>query len=891
MKQETISNWTSAPRLTLNHAPANFVDLTQPDPQLLKTIKPIPRFAALLVILIGLSGLIGWAYNIDTLKRILPGLASMKANTALSFVLLGVALWRLVPLGNIAPSPPSSTQRRFAQLCAFLVTLVAGLTLLQYFFGWDLGVDQLLFRDESPIYPGRMSTISASNFLLLGSALLLLDRPFWKIWLSQWFTLLASVVSLLTLVSYIYSLAYLVHFNSYLSMALHSCIAFNLLCLGILLARPAHGWLALVHSPSAGGMVLRRLLPATITLLLLIGWLIATGERDKLYDGAVASTLFMIASFSVFTILLWSAALELHQNDLLREHDLTERRQAEKALATSEMLYHTLTDTLPQIIFTCTPDGTPDYVNQQWYSYTKTKPEQGLYGNWLRILHPDDRQRLWPIWSACIKNGASFDSELRFKSGEGEYRWHLARAVPLLDANGQVIKWVGTATDIHERRQTELAQRLLAAVSEVLAGPFDSAICLTQVAQLVVPDLADMCLVHFVENEQTIRLAAGVHRDPAKVSLIEAFAQAYPLEPQAKVGVPRVLRTRQAELHNTFLTEYTASLNPDNLNKGNVSTDKRYQAFLAQLPHQATMIVPLVARDRVLGTMTFVRAASEQPYQATDLSLAEELARRIALALENTRLYQEARTAETELKTLNTTLNQLVAERTVELERSNRELNQFAYIASHDLKAPLRAIANLAGWIQEDAFALLPDSSKEHLAKLQNRIKRMEALLNDLLTYSRAGRVEGDVKWVDSGALIRGIIEFLAPPPGFTITLDSTMPKFMTVSVPLETVLRNLIGNAIKHHNRPDGHIHIGAQEKAGLIEFMVRDDGPGIAPQYHDRIFELFQTLRPRDQVEGSGMGLAVVKKIVESRNGTLRLESEEGKGATFWFTWPISA
>ena len=130
-----------------------------------------------------------------------------------------------------------------------------------------------------------------------------------------------------------------------------------------------------------------------------------------------------------------------------------------------------------------------------------------------------------------------------------------------------------------------------------------------------------------------------------------------------------------------------------------------------------------------------------------------------------------------------------------------------------------------------------------------------------------------------------------APPPGFTITLDSTMPKFMTVSVPLETVLRNLIGNAIKHHNRPDGHIHIGAQEKAGLIEFMVRDDGPGIAPQYHDRIFELFQTLRPRDQVEGSGMGLAVVKKIVESRNGTLRLESEEGKGATFWFTWPISA
>jgi len=171
---------------------------------------------------------------------------------------------------------------------------------------------------------------------------------------------------------------------------------------------------------------------------------------------------------------------------------------------------------------------------------------------------------------------------------------------------------------------------------------------------------------------------------------------------------------------------------------------------------------------------------------------------------------------------------------------------------------------------------------------LSGRVRRMEILLNDLLTYSRVGRIKSQSKRVDTGALVQNIIELLTPPSGFTITMDPAMPILRTAATPLETVLRNLINNAIKHHDRPEGHIHVAASEHADAIEFAIIDDGPGIAPEFHTRIFELFQTLKPRDQVEGSGMGLAIVQKTITNCGGTIWVESGPGRGTTFCFTWP---
>jgi signal transduction histidine kinase len=247
------------------------------------------------------------------------------------------------------------------------------------------------------------------------------------------------------------------------------------------------------------------------------------------------------------------------------------------------------------------------------------------------------------------------------------------------------------------------------------------------------------------------------------------------------------------------------------------------------------------------------------------------------------------REQEAELRVLNQTLEQRVADRTAELERSVKELDQFAYIASHDLKAPLRAINHLANWIVEDAGDLLPETSKTHLAKLQSRIRRMEMLLNDLLTYSRVGRrYYQKIETVDTGALVREVIDLLGPPPSFIITVQEDMPILATHRVPLELIFGNLIDNAIKHHHRADGRVHVSAREIGDFFEFSVTDDGPGIDEAFHERIFLIFQTLQPRDQVEGSGMGLAIVKKAVDNQGGIISITSARGQGTTVRFTWP---
>ena len=198
-----------------------------------------------------------------------------------------------------------------------------------------------------------------------------------------------------------------------------------------------------------------------------------------------------------------------------------------------------------------------------------------------------------------------------------------------------------------------------------------------------------------------------------------------------------------------------------------------------------------------------------------------------------------------------------MAERTAELERSNRELDQFAYIASHDLRSPLRATDILAGWITEDAAAVLPEASLEHLAKLRGRIRRMDTLLSDLLDYSRAGRQHHAPELVDTSTLIRGILDLLAPPPGFKVNVIQPLPVMVAERIPLETVFRNLIGNAIKHyHEHPaTGQVNICAKDSGPFVEFAVADNGPGIDPIFHERIFEIFQTLQPATKSKAAAL------------------------------------
>lgn len=223
------------------------------------------------------------------------------------------------------------------------------------------------------------------------------------------------------------------------------------------------------------------------------------------------------------------------------------------------------------------------------------------------------------------------------------------------------------------------------------------------------------------------------------------------------------------------------------------------------------------------------------------------------------------------------------------LERSNKELDQFAYVASHDLKAPLRGIANLAQWIQEDIGEKLTGDSVEHMSLLHGRVQRMEALIDGILTYSRAARSRVPAEKVDTGKLMSEVIDLIAPEE-VEIRVADSMPTVLAEKVPLQQVFMNLVGNAIKYGSVQKPVVTVGAVEKDGFAEFSICDNGPGIAAEFQDRIWGIFQILAARDKVEGTGIGLAVVRKIVESRGGLAWVESEPGKGACFYFTWPLA-
>jgi PAS domain S-box-containing protein len=221
------------------------------------------------------------------------------------------------------------------------------------------------------------------------------------------------------------------------------------------------------------------------------------------------------------------------------------------------------------------------------------------------------------------------------------------------------------------------------------------------------------------------------------------------------------------------------------------------------------------------------------------------------------------------------------------LARSNADLEQFASTASHDLRAPLRGIDHLAEWIEEDMPADTPQKVRDHLQRLRRRVQRMDVLIEDLLRYYRSERLDDHVETVDAKALVEDVAQLVGPPSGFTIIARDDLPTFETAKAPLELVLRNLIANGVKHHDRGNGKVTVSAKKIDGGYEFTVEDDGPGIPPDHLERVFEMFSQLKPRDEVEGSGIGLALVRRIVERYRGRVSAESD-GRGTAFHFTWP---
>jgi len=222
------------------------------------------------------------------------------------------------------------------------------------------------------------------------------------------------------------------------------------------------------------------------------------------------------------------------------------------------------------------------------------------------------------------------------------------------------------------------------------------------------------------------------------------------------------------------------------------------------------------------------------------------------------------------------------------LQEVNQELNDFAYVVSHDLKAPLRAISQLANWISADYADALDQEGQEMLHLLTGRTKRMHDLIEGILQYSRIGRVTEKESIVDLNQLAQETIEMLALPEHIQITVKDELPTVTGERTRLGQVFQNLFDNAVKFMDKPEGRVSLYCVDEGTHWLFSVADNGPGIEEKHHTRAFQIFQTLAPRDQVESTGVGLALVKKIVEAWGGSIWVESTVGEGSTFYFTLP---
>jgi len=502
---------------------------------------------------------------------------------------------------------------------------------------------------------------------------------------------------------------------------------------------------------------------------------------------------------------------------------------------------------------------------------------------WVNLIHPEDRQWTVALWRKEMGQSRDYELEYRCLAADKRVVWLRDRAYIVRDDQGQVHKRRGLMVDITLAKLVEAELQVHMRQQAVVAQLGRAALWGTEVSTLIDEGVSLVCQTLAVEyckvlellpDENGLRIRAGVGWQPGLVG--QAIIDA---SPNTQAGYTLYYRKPVVveDLHRETRFRGSSLLHDHNIVSG---MSVLIEAIPQEETWESTSANISYRPFGVLGAYTSKRRV----FSRNDVDFLQSVANVLAVAIKCQQANEALEKAKAQLAQTTAILNQT----TTALEKRNSELDQFAYVTSHDLKAPLRAIANLSQWIEEDLSDQLNEENLHQMQLMRGRVHRLEALIDGLLQYSRAGRLKSPPERVDVGVLLTQIIDTLTPPVQFTLEVAPEMPTLVTERLPLQQVFTHLIDNAIKHHPSPDGRVEIGCQELEDAYEFSVADNGAGIAPQFHEKVFAIFQTLQARDTVENTGVGLAIAKRIVENKGGTIRLESQEGQGAKFCFTWP---
>jgi signal transduction histidine kinase/CheY-like chemotaxis protein len=571
------------------------------------------------------------------------------------------------------------------------------------------------------------------------------------------------------------------------------------------------------------------------------------------------------AKVSVFVELYRKNQMIHKQAEKLREIERqAEREKLEQIESANTLRYRTLADAIPQILWKSNPEGSLDYVNRIWTRFSGLAPEHSHGDGWQVSIHANDLEALLASWREARDFSTPFEVECRIREeATSRYAWHLIKGVPEWGTDGSLSGWILSGTHIDDRKHEEQRQRFLANAGAALAESLDYEETLRNVTRLAVPALGQWCILHVVQADGSLEMAAVEALDPVKAREFREHALRYPEQPDATQGPRHVARSGRSELIQELTTETFSTM----------ARSPEHAAYLGTLGFRSQISVPLIARKRILGVLTVI--STDRSFGERDAQLLEELGTRAALAVMNATLYEDA-------------------------QRAIRSRDEFLSIASHELKTPLTPLK-----IQTQTFRLMADRghlvspSPQKLFKMletsDRQVEKLASLIEEMLDISRIniGRLELTLEQFNLRELIDDSVERFNDElriSGCSIVVEA--PAELPVCwdrFRMEQVLVNLITNSIKY--APEKPILIRASVTPdSTIRFSIRDEGIGIDKKDQPRIFERFERAVSAKHFGGLGLGLYIVRQILIAHSGSIRVESEPGHGCEFHVELPAS-
>ncbi len=546
-------------------------------------------------------------------------------------------------------------------------------------------------------------------------------------------------------------------------------------------------------------------------------------------------------------------------------HDQLESRVAERTaeLRTSEDSFRLLIEAMPQIVWTARPDGFLDYYNQKWIDYTGMSVEETQGWGWQPVLHPDDVQPCLDAWSHATQSGENYEIEYRFKrASDGSYRWHLGRALPLRDETGNIVKWFGTGTDIDDQKKAQQALQSSHEELQRLVEERTAALTHTNTALEKANATLQEAIVHRQRLESEAEHVFDLSLDKLCVAGFDGYFKRLNPAWEKALGYSR---------EELMSRPYLDFVHPDD--RGETVSETQQQAA-----GQNTELFENRFRCKNGSYRWLAWRARVVPEEQLVYASARDIT-------ENKRAQQNLRAT------------------MLQLERSNGELQNFASIASHDLQEPLRAIQAFGDRLQTRHSAELSEEARDYLTRMQNAANRMRSLIQDLLEYSRITTRVRPFTPVDLTTTIQGVMSDL------TVRLEESgghveigeLPAIEADATQMRQLFQNLIGNALKFHRAgvpPLVKIYLQAEApnsggpKDGeehVVRIIVEDNGIGFDEKFVDRIFTPFERLHNQRDYSGTGIGLAICRKIAERHGGSLSAKSVQGQGSKFLIVLPI--